>query len=83
MAQAGSALSVASNPSMARPNSKEWSSATARLNCAWAGAVHEVAKATVPSFPSLPCSCSCAAAIEVAVNATVNAIESVIPVPAR
>ena len=50
IAQDGSVLSVAPKASMARRNSNEWRSATARLNCGCAAALQEVAKATVPSF---------------------------------
>src|SRR6185295_15522045 len=61
MVQAGSVFSVASKPAMARPNSKEWSRATARSNEVCASAEHDVTKCTVPSFSAAdPCSWSCA-----------------------
>ena len=50
MAHDGSALSAASKASMARANSNEWSSATARSNAGCAAARQEVGKCTVPSF---------------------------------
>src|SRR3989442_4921080 len=70
MVQEGSALSVASKPAIARPNSKECSSATARSNDGCAAARHDVAKCTVPSFSAAvaPCSCSCAAAPDASVK---------------
>ena len=55
IAHDGSVVSVALNASIARPNSNEWSSATARLNCGCAAALHEVSKETVPSFSAPRC----------------------------
>src|SRR5215510_14383515 len=50
MAQPGSAWAAASNPLIAWPNQKEWSSATARVNSFCAAGLQEVGKLTVPSF---------------------------------
>ena len=57
IAHEGSAFSAAENPSMARANSNEWSSAIARPKDGCASALHEVAKRTVPSFSAgaAPC----------------------------
>src|SRR5436190_5937133 len=60
--QDGSAFNADSNPSIARRNSNECSSATARLKGVCAAASQEFAKATDPSFSSdaSACWCSCA-----------------------
>ncbi len=64
IAHDGSAVSVVPKPSIARRNSKEWSRATARLNCDCAAALQDVAKETVPIFSNaVPCSCSCAVTV--------------------
>src|SRR5262245_3605249 len=50
MPQEASACAAPSNPLIAYSNQKEWRKATARVNSAWAAALHEVGKLTVPSF---------------------------------
>ena len=78
IAQDGSASSVAPKPSMARPNSNEWSKATARLNCGCAAALQDVAKETVPILSAAACWCCCACAgIARATATTAEGIESV------
>src|SRR5205823_6553878 len=77
IAHAGSSFTVASNASMARANSNEWSRATARSNGRCAGRLHEVGKWTVPSFSTAvpPCSCSCATAEAGALTSRIAAVE--------
>ena len=58
IAHEGSALSVALNPSIAGVNSKEWSSATARLNRGWALALQEFENVTLPSVSLAVEACS-------------------------
>src|SRR5882762_5519979 len=53
--QVVSCPSAALNPSMARLNWKECSSATARLNSFCATSLHDVAKCTDPNFSPFPC----------------------------
>src|SRR5439155_24970383 len=50
------------------PNSKEWSSATARSNCGATVGLHDVAKCTVPKF-SVGATCGCACSCGYAANA--------------
>ena len=50
MAQVESAATTASNARIAAPNSKEWSSATARSIRGATADAHDVGKWTVPSF---------------------------------
>src|SRR5207253_10114933 len=62
--------SVASTSLKARidaPNSKEWSSATARSNCGATVGLHDVAKCTVPKFSVGP-TCGCARSCGYAAN---------------
>src|SRR5262245_45133895 len=79
IAHAGSAASAAENPSIARPNSNEWSSATARLNEGVAPALQEVTNATVPSllFAGAPCSCCCASSARERPRRSVASIRAV------
>src|SRR5262245_19888186 len=50
MPHAGSACGAVSKDLIAYENQNEWSSATPRVNSAWAAALHEVGKLTVPSL---------------------------------
>src|SRR5688572_16837576 len=50
MPQLGSVCAASVNPLTAGSSAKECSRATARLNWACAGALHDVLKSTVPSF---------------------------------
>src|SRR5215467_4281565 len=59
MPQAGSFLAIAANSSLAFSYQKEWSIATARLNCSCTVASHETGKFTLPSFSGSPAGCSC------------------------
>src|SRR5207253_6998355 len=59
MAQAGSFLATAANSSLAFSYQKEWSIATARLNCGWTDGSHETGKFTLPRFSGSPAGCSC------------------------
>src|SRR5260370_41624943 len=59
MPQAGSFLGTAANSSLAFSYQKEWSIATARLNCSCNAASQETGKFTLPSFSGSPAGCSC------------------------
>src|ERR1700752_3443519 len=54
MAQFGSASLTAVKALGAWGNQNECSMATARLNCAWASALHDIGKSTLPSFSCAP-----------------------------
>jgi hypothetical protein len=59
MPHAGSFSATAANVSPAFSNQKEWSIATALLNCAWTDGSQETGKFTLRSFPGSPAGCSC------------------------
>src|SRR6266705_1976576 len=59
MAQAGSFLAIAANSCSAFSYQKEWSIATARLNCSCSAASHEIEKFTLPSFSGSTAECTC------------------------
>src|SRR5215203_2778763 len=50
IAHGGSVTVTSAKAFSASSYSKEWSHATARLNCFWASGVHETVKLTRPSF---------------------------------
>src|SRR2546429_195340 len=61
MPHCGSATEISVKAFSAASYSKEWSQATARLNCLWAAAVQETGKLTCPSSSEESCRCiSCA-----------------------
>src|SRR6516165_7053173 len=57
--QVGSFSPTAANVSLAFSNQKEWSIATALLNCDWTAGSQETGKFTLPSLPGSPAGCSC------------------------
>src|SRR5215469_10133453 len=59
MPQVGSFSATAAKVSLAFSYQKEWSIATALLNCGWTAGSQETGKLTLPSFPGSPAGCSC------------------------
>src|ERR1700730_4656426 len=59
MPHRGSVTVTSLNAFSASSYSKEWSQATARLNCFWACGLQEILKLTCPSFSEGSCRCSC------------------------
>src|SRR6184192_2277555 len=60
IAHVESARSTSLKARIDAPNSKEWSSATARSNCGATAGLHDVAKCTVPNFSvGAPWACAC------------------------
>src|ERR1017187_5159366 len=59
MPHAGSFWVTAAKVSLALSYQKEWSMATALLNCGWTAWLQETGKFTVPSFAGSPAGCSC------------------------
>src|SRR5208282_6442088 len=78
MPQWGSFCATAAKVSLAFSYQKEWSIATALLNCAWTAGSQEIVKFTLPSFPTSPAGCSCwarAGAANVTQKAEISAME--------
>src|ERR1039457_7070965 len=59
MPHAASFCATAAKVSLAFSYQKEWSMATALLNCGWTARSQETEKFTLPSFPGSPAGCSC------------------------
>src|ERR1035441_7231049 len=59
MPHAGSFWVTAAKVSLAFSYQKEWSMATALLNCDWTAWLQETGKFTLPSFAGSPAGCSC------------------------
>src|ERR1700692_602036 len=59
MPHAGSFWATVAKVSLAFSYQKEWSMATALLNCGWSAGLQETGKFTLPSFPGSPAGCSC------------------------
>src|SRR5438874_8546666 len=70
MPHCGSVTVTSVNAFSAASYSKEWSQATARLNCFWAAAVQVTGKLTCPSSSEKSCRCiSCARTTETVMRA--------------
>src|SRR5215469_5562966 len=63
MPHVGSFSAIAAKVSLAFSYQKEWSIATALLNCGWTDGSQETGKFTLPSFPGSPAGCSCWATV--------------------
>src|ERR1700680_1571685 len=59
MPHVGSFSATAAKVSLAFSYQKEWSIATALLNCGRTNGSQETGKLTLPSFPGSPAGCSC------------------------
>src|SRR5271169_2406471 len=78
MPQCGSFCATAAKVSLAFSYQKEWSMATAALNCGWTDGSQEIGKFTLPSFPTSPAGCSCwarAGAANVTQKAEISTME--------
>src|ERR1700685_1239446 len=59
MPHEGSLWATVAKVSLAFSYQKEWSMATALLNCDWTAGLQETGKFTLPSFAGSPAGCSC------------------------